>query len=355
VATRVGAAVMAAAATAGRVDRSINSLRLATIRIGRDAMRRATLNIKESQRAIFAPAAFAMILAAGCFPQRSMGQQPGEKTFSSPEEAGKALVAAIQNNDEKAMLDVLGAAGKQVISSGDETEDADSRANFLRRYAEMHRFVKEPDGTTTLYIGVKNWPTPIPLMNKASFWYFDTDAGMKEILFRRIGRNEISTIRVCQELAAAEKEFHETQRGEYAEKVVSDEGKHNGLYWQAAAGERQSPIGPLVALAFDQGYAGGDKRAATPYRGYFFRVLTQQGKHAPGSAKSYIANGEMTQGFAFVAYPAEYRTSGVMTFIVGNDGVVYQKDIGANTRAVAETLKTYDPDATWRKAQDDQP
>ena len=318
-------------------------------------MQRATLKIEKSERANFTPAAPAMILAMGLFALPSMGQEPGEKTFLSPDEASKALVTALQSNDETAMLEVLGPAGEQVISSGDETEDAESRTNFLRRYAEMHRFVKEPDGTTTLYIGVKNWPTPIPLVNKARSWYFDTPAGRQEILFRRIGRNEISTIRVCQELVAAENEYHQTEHGEYAEKVISDAGKHNGLYWQAAAGESQSPIGPLVALAFDQGYAGGDKGARVPYRGYFYRVLTRQGKHARGSAKSYIAHGEMTEGFAFVAYPAEYRTSGVMTFIVGNDGIVYQKDLGAKTSAVVEALKTYDPDATWHPVQDDQP
>ena len=313
------------------------------------------LSTEDSRPAQLLSAVFAAILAVGFYPARSLGQEPGERTFASPEEASKALVTAVQSNDEKAMLDVLGPAAKQVISSGDQTEDADSRANFLRRYAEMHRFVEEPDETTTLYIGVKNWPTPIPLVSKAGAWYFDTEAGSQEILFRRIGRNEISTIRVCEELAAAETEYHETQHGAYAEKMVSDPGQHNGLYWQAAAGEPQSPIGPLVALAFVQGYAGGAKGDTKPYRGYVFRVLTGQGKHAPGSAKSYMAHGEMTEGFAFVAYPAEYRTSGVMTFIVCNDGVVYQKDLGAKTRAVAEALNTYDPDATWRKAEDEQP
>lgn len=315
-------------------------------------MRRAKLNINESHRASLL-LAFAAILAIGCFPPRSMAQQPDQKTFSSPEAATNALVTAVQSNDEKAMLDVLGPDGRQIISSGDEAEDAKSRANFVQRYREMHRLVNEPDGTTTLYIGAKNWPTPIPLVHKADAWYFDTDAGKKEILYRRIGRNELSTIRVCQELVAAQQEYHNAH-GEYAAKIISDEGQHNGLYWSAAAGEPQSPIGPLVASAVAKGYANGSRSALTPYRGYFFHVLTLQGKHAPGGAKSYVVDGKMSGGFAFVAYPAEYRTSGVMTFIVGSDGIVYQKDLGKATRAVAASIKQYDPDATWHKAEEAQ-
>ena len=317
-------------------------------------MRRIKLNIDKSRWAnLLALAAFAMLLLA-CFSARSMAQQPGQKTFSSPEEASNALVTAVQSNDEKAVLDLLGPHGKQIISSGDEAEDANSRANFVQKYREMHRLVKEPDGTTTLYIGAKNWPTPIPLVQKASSWYFDTDAGKKEILYRRIGRNEISTIRVCQELVAAENEYHDTRHDEYAEKILSDEGKHNGLYWHAAAGAPQSPIGPLVASAVAEGYAGGSKSALTPYRGYYFHVLTLQGKHAEGGAKNFVVSGKMTEGFAFVAYPAEYRSSGVMSFIVGRDRVVYEKDLGKETGVVARAMKKYDPDTTWHKAQEAQ-
>jgi hypothetical protein len=212
--------------------------------------------------------------------------------------------------------------------------------------------VKEPDGTINLYIGAENWPTPIPLVNKGNSWYFDTQAGKKEILYRRIGRNEISTIRVCQELVAAQKEYYSTERNEYAEKILSDEGQHNGLYWKATDGEPQSPIGPLVASAVTEGYAKGQGGAPTPYRGYYFHILTRQGKKAPGGAKDYIVNSKMTEGFAFVAYPAEYRSSGVMTFIVGVDGVVYQKDLGKKTESVDKTLKKYNPDSSWEKAEE---
>src|SRR6267154_78010 len=194
------------------------------------------------------------VLWMGYFSASSGAQQAGQKSFSSAEEASNALIAAAENNDEKAILDILGPNGRQIVSSGDETEDAQSRANFVQCYREMHRLVKEPDGTTTLYIGAKNWPTPIPLVNKGNQWYFDTAAGEKEILYRRIGRNEMSTIHVCRELATAQREYNSAADNKYAQKIFSDEGQHNGLYWKAGDGEPQSPIGPLVALAVAEGY-----------------------------------------------------------------------------------------------------
>src|ERR1700723_2383663 len=189
-------------------------------------MRRARLNGGKSDSTSLPKLAAVAILALGCFAAHSMAQQPGQRTFSSPEEASNAFVTAMQGNDEKAMLDILGADGRQIVSSGDETEDAQNRANFAAKYQEMHRLVKEPDGTTVLYIGAKNWPTPIPLVNKGGSWYFDTEAGKREILFRRVGRNEMSTIRVCQELVSAEKEYS-GQHSEYAQKIFSDEGQHD--------------------------------------------------------------------------------------------------------------------------------
>jgi hypothetical protein len=293
------------------------------------------------------------MLLTVCVPTRSMAQQPGQKMFSSAEEATNALVTAAQANDEKMMLDILGPDGKQIVSSGDETEDANSRADFVKRYQEMHRLVKEPDGTTVLYIGAHNWPAPIPLVHKGNSWYFDTEAGKKEILYRRVGRNEMSAIRVCQELVAAQKEYS-AEHKEYAREIFSNEGQHNGLYWKAADGEPQSPIGPLVASAVAQGYAKNQQGAPTPYRGYYFHILTRQGKNAPGGAKNYVVNGKMTEGFAFVAYPAEYRSSGVMTFIATGDGVVYQKDLGRKTGVLAKAMKEYDRDTGWQKAEEQQ-
>jgi len=294
------------------------------------------------------------VLLTGGFAARSMAQQPGQKTFSSPDEATSALVMAMKNNDERLMLEILGPDGKHIVYSGDEVEDAQNRANFVERYQEMHRLVKEPDGSVVLYIGAKNWPTPIPIVKKGNAWFLDTDAGKKEILYRRVGRNEISTIKVCQELVAAQKEYYAAQHNEYAKQIFSDEGQHNGLYWKAADAEPQSPIGPLVASAVAEGYVKGKNGPPTPYRGYYYHVLTRQGKGAPGGAKSYIVNGKMTGGFAFLAYPAEYRSSGVVTFIVGPDGVVHQKDLGKKTAILGKAMKEYNPDSSWQKAGEDQ-
>jgi hypothetical protein len=315
-------------------------------------MQRANLNTDKLYGATLSEFAALVIFLAGCFPAISLAQQPGQKTFQSAEEASSSLIAAMQSKNEKALLEFLGPDGKQIISSGDEVEDLRTRADFVQRYIEMHRLVNEPDGTTVLYIGAKNWPTPIPLVHNANGWYFDTEAGKREILYRRIGRNEMSAIRVCQELAAAEHEYHDTQHAQYAQAIFSDEGQHNGLYWKAAAGEPQSPIGPLVAHAVAQGYDPGRSGAPTPYRGYYFHILTMQGKHAAGGAKQYIVDGKMTEGFAFLAYPAEYRSSGVMTFIVGSDGVVYQRDLGQATDVSARSMKIYDPDAAWKRAEE---
>jgi len=292
-------------------------------------------------------------LLLGCLAVDSAAQQKGQKTFSSPEEASGALVAAAQNNDEWAMLVILGPDAKQIVSSGDPTEDAESHANFARKYQEMHRFVKEPDGSVVTYIGAENWPTPIPLARRGNLWFFDTEAGKKEILFRRIGRNELSSIRVCQGLVAAQQEYYAMQHNEYAKQIFSDEGQHNGLYWKVPDGEPQSPIGPMVAAAVAEGYVKGKNGPPTPYRGYLFHVLTRQGKHASGGAKTYIVGSKMTEGFAFVAYPAEYRSSGVMTFIVNQDGVVYQKDLGKKTEALGKSMQEYNPDSGWHKAEEE--
>jgi hypothetical protein len=320
----------------------------------RHFMRQTKLNFDKFQWASLPILAAAAVLLAGCFPTRYMAQQPGQKTFPSPEDASNAFVTAAQNNDEKAMLAILGPDAKQIVSSGDETEDARNRANFVEKYQQMHRLVKEPDGTVALYIGAENWPAPIPLMNRGNQWYFDTEAGKKEILYRRVGRNEMSAMKVCQELVAAQKEYYSTQHNEYAQKIFSDQGQQNGLYWKAADGAPQSPIGPLVASAVAEGYVKGEGGPPTPYRGYYYRILKSQGKGAAGGAKSYVVDGKMTGGFAAVAYPAEYRSSGVMTFIVSGDGVVYQKDLGKKTDILGKAMKQYNPDSTWQKVEGQQ-
>lgn len=296
---------------------------------------------------------FALLVA--CFPSPGTAQQPGQEKFSSTAEASKVLVAAVEANDEASLLKILGPEAKDLISSGDPVEDRDNRQEFVEKYKQMHRLVIEPDGTTTLYIGAENWPTPIPLVHKGDVWYFDTPAGKQEILYRRVGKNELAVIQVCRELVDAEKEYyaqpHDGDSGQqYAEKLISDPAKHNGLYWETSAGETESPIGPLIASATVQGYTSEEMKKPEPFEGYYFRILTAQGPGAPGGAHSYIAAGKMTRGFAFLAYPAEYRSTGVMTFIVDQDGIVYEKDLGSRTAAIAKSLTRYDRNATWRKA-----
>jgi hypothetical protein len=281
--------------------------------------------------------------------------QAGQQTFSSAHEATQALVTAMKNNDQQSLLKVLGPNAKSIVSSGDDAEDQSDRDQFLKKYQQMHRLVMEPDGTTTLYIGAENWPTPIPLVHKGSSWYFDTAAGKQEILYRRVGKNELAVIQTCSGLVDAEKEYYSqphdgTADRQYAQKFFSDPGKQNGLYWDTASGQTNSPIGPLVAVAATEDYPQPPDRNLQPFQGYYFRILKAQGAKAAGGAHSYIADGKMTRGFTFVAYPAEYRSSGVMTFIVNQDGIVYEKDLGPSTAAMAKAISKYDPDSSWRKA-----
>jgi len=284
----------------------------------------------------------------------AFGQQPGQRTFTSPEEAGSQFFAAMEAQDEQAPLRILGPAGKDVLSSGDALEDSDARIGFVTKYQEMHRFVIEPDGKVTLVIGAENWPFPIPLANNHGTWYFDTSEGKNEILFRRIGKNEVAAMDACHELVEAEQQYFARPSADlpnqFAQKLVSDEGQHNGLYWQGADDEADSPINPLIAYA-RQNLPTEQVGQHVPFNGYMFRILKSQGRHAPGGAKKYIVDGKMSAGFAVVAYPVEYRSSGVMTFIVDKSGTIYEKDLGPDTTKLAQTMTVYDPDSTWHKAE----
>ena len=295
-------------------------------------------------------AAFA-ILVSGYF-DPTWGQQPGQKTFASSEEACAALLKAVQQVDQAGLQQILGPAAKEIVSGGDQAEDVSGQRQFVEKYREMHRLVREPDGTTTLYVGAENWPLPILLKRTANRWYFDPVASKFEIMFRRIGKNELATIEVCHELVNAQNEYHAQPRdgglNQYAPRFVSDEGKHNGLYWKISNREPESPVGQLLTLANAEEYAK-ETTKPRPFHGYYYRILNRQGRNAPGGAKSYIVNGRMIGGFAFVAYPAEYRSSGVMTFIVGRDGIVYQKDLGPQTAVRARAMTQYNPDASWKK------
>jgi len=289
------------------------------------------------------------------FSAKSTGaQQPGQQTFASAEDAAHEVYVAAQSEFGQKLLNILGATGKDLVSSGDDVEDLDARISFVVKYKEMHRFVTEPNGNVTLVVGAENWPFPIPLVNKNGVWYFDTQAGKNEILFRRIGKNEMAAIQACRDLVDAQKQyFARAPHGfanEYAQKLVSDKQQHNGLYWDEAVDEFQSPINPLIASAYGKG-PNDESGEEYPFNGYFFRILTTQGPHAPDGNKNYLVDGKMTAGFAFVAYPAEYRSSGVKTFIVSQSGIVYEKDLGPNTTKLAEAMTAFDPDSAWHKVQ----
>jgi Protein of unknown function (DUF2950) len=292
-----------------------------------------------------------LIISLVLFAVIALAQEPGQKTFANPQDAGQALYEAGKSGDKAAMEAVLGASSASMLSSGDEVEDKNNRDLFIQRYEQMHRWAKEINGNQTLIIGPENWPFPVPLKSAGNTWYFDSKAGVKEVLFRRIGKNELAAIRTCHVLADAQDEYF-SQKQQYAQHVVSEPGQQNGLYWKAAEGEPESPIGPLVAFATARGY-GGQHDTPQPFYGYYFHTLTAQGANVKGGAKSYIVDGKMTGGFAYLAWPAEYRNSGVMTFLVGPDGTVYEKDLGPKTADLAKAINAYNPDKTWKIAWTD--
>jgi hypothetical protein len=294
-----------------------------------------------------------LVLGLGSGPA-ALAQEPGQKTFTSAAEATDAFARAVQNHDQAAMLAILGPSGSELISSGDPVADKNKQDTFAAKYSASHQFAAAGDGRTFLYIGAENWPTPIPLRQNGSQWYFDTDYGKQEILYRRIGFNELDVIKVCGAIADAQREYYAALHDgapehQYAQRFRSTAETQDGLYWEVKAGSQpQSPLGPLVAEAASEGYQHTGQ--PHPFHGYFYRMLTSQGANAPGGAKSYIVDGKMTGGFALVAYPASYRDSGVMTFIINQDGQVYQKDLGPNTGQIASAMVAYDPDATWQPA-----
>ena len=284
----------------------------------------------------------------------ALAQQSNEKTFASPGDAVLAFYNAAKSNDAQAMNAIFGTNAQKILHTGDDVADKNMLADFIRRYDQMHRVVVEPDQTVTLYIGAENWPGPIPIVkNSSGAWYFDTEAGMKEILYRRVGTNENDAIEVLYGLVDAQREYaSEPRDGEktkhFALKFISTAGKQDGLYWKTADNEPASPIGPQVADASTSGYEFQQGQAA-PFHGYYFRILTKQGAAAKGGARDYVVNGQLARGFAFVAYPAEYRNSGVMTFIVNQDGVVYEKDLGPDTAKLGAAMSDYNPDSTWTR------
>jgi hypothetical protein len=282
-------------------------------------------------------------------------QDVKQQVFGSPEEAMKAIVETVKTGDTKGIMAILGPEGDDIISSGDQVADKNALERFVKVYGEKVDFVKEREDRVSIIIGNDNWPFPIPIVKKGEGWIFDTKAGREEVLNRRIGRNELNAIQVCLAYVEAQQEYASTDREQdgiiqYAQKFASDPYRRNGLYWEPAEGEDPSPLGPFAAKAAAEGY----RRAAdkpTPYEGYYYKILKGQRKSAPGGAYSYVINGHMVAGFALVAWPAEYGVSGVMTFIVNQNGTVYQKDLGSKTEGIAKAMTLYNPDQTWKRAQ----
>lgn len=294
-----------------------------------------------------------VLLFLGC----NKAAKPSFTTFSSPDEAGKGLLDAAKTGDQNAVVAIFGADSKDIISSGDAVQDKATVTAFVTGYEEMHRWRKMPDGSQVLLIGAQNFPFPIPLKkNDSGQWFFDTAAGKEEILRRRIGRNELSVIDVCEALADAQADYYSRHHDDgstrqFALKFISDPGKQNGLYWASPDGQPKSPLGPLLAYATNEGYSAKPD-AHQPFHGYYFHMLTSQGSNAPSGAKNYVVNGKMVGGFAFVAYPAEYGNSGVMTFIMNQDGLFLQKDLGKTTTETASAMTEFDPDGTWSLVQE---
>jgi hypothetical protein len=290
--------------------------------------------------ALVACAAFAL---AGCAPKVADG------TYATPEEAVAALIAAMETDDTAALVKMLGPGSEALVSSGDAVADKNTRANFVALYKAKNSLV--PDGAgMTLVVGANDWPTPVPLVQRDGRWAWDGAAGADELIYRRVGANELGAIDVCRGYVQAQFDYAAEGRdgdppGIYALKLLSDEGLHNGLYWPTAEGEPPSPAGPFVAAAAGEGYRASAERQ--PYHGYYYRMLYAQGPNANGGAREYFKDGLLTEGFALIAWPAEYGSSGVQTFIVNHDGVVFQKDLGEDTATVVETIKLFDPDATW--------
>jgi hypothetical protein len=296
----------------------------------------------------------AVLIVIGGPGAEAQAAAPQQKTFKSPEAAVKALIDAAGAQDVKALVALFGPGSEDLVSSGDDAADARDRALLVKAYGEAHRLERPGYGRRILYIGKDDWPMPVPIVKTGKRWRFLTDEGRQEILIRRVGENELGAIQTCLAIADAQKEYAVLDRDsdkllEYAQKFESDEGKRDGLYWDAAPGEPLSPLGPLVAHATAEGYKNPEQMS--PYHGYYFKILTAQGENADGGAYSYIVNGSMIGGFAVVAWPALYRSSGVKTFIVNHEGAVHEKDLGAETAKIAAAMTVFDPDKSWKKVE----
>jgi len=297
------------------------------------------------------------LLLVGLGYNQSYAAKPSQETFTSPKEAVKAMVDAMKTANTGRLLAIFGQASKDLFSSGDEAADRQTREEFVKAYEEKNSLEAVGKKKVTLHVGKDDWTWPIPIVSTDQRWRFDTKAGRQEILARRLGENELAAIQVCLAYDDAQREYAQEHRTgtimEYAQKFVSDPGKTDGLCcWDEKEGGKRSPLGPLVGNACKASYGGVQQSGPPqPYHGYFYKILKKQGEHAPGGAVDYVVDGKMIGGFALVAYPARYSSSGIMTFIVNQDGVVYEKDLGKNTEKLAEAMTSFDPDQTWKKVE----
>ncbi len=308
-----------------------------------------------SRRLLFA--IFIVITALGVGCNKSRPSSNGPETFASPENAGQAIYAAAKAGDSNALIAIFGPEAKELILSGDPVQDKAGLDLFTSRYDEMHRWGKLVNGGMVLDVGAENYPFPFALLkNSSGQWYFDTASAKQEILARRIGGNELATVDVLNAMADAQTEYFsqthdDSHVRQYAQKFISDEGKQNGLYWKPAdENQPESPLGPLAAYASAEGYTG-NTQAPQPFHGYFYRILTKQGERAHGGAREYVVNGAMTGGFAILAYPAEYGNSGVMSFLINQDGVVFESNLGETTTDAAKAITAFNPDDTWKPVE----
>ncbi len=301
-------------------------------------------------------AALMVIFAITAFGPFASAQDTKQREFKSPEDAFNALVEATRNNDTKELLAIFGPHSKDVISSGDAIADTLAREHFVKSVREGVKFAKTGDKIRLVYIGKDEWCFPIPIVKSAEGWVFYTEEGKEEIINRRIGRNELNTIQVSLAYVDAQREYAKKVRNgdavaQFAQHFLSQKDKKDGLYWEAASGEEASPLGPLVAHATEEGYTVRKGEKPSPYHGYYFKILKSQGSDAPGGALDYVVNGKMVKGFGLVAYPARYGVSGIMTFMVDQDGIVYEKDLGSKTEEIAKAITAYDPDKTWKRVE----
>jgi hypothetical protein len=297
------------------------------------------------------------VLFSSPVPARKKAQATAQKTFDSPDEAVKALVADVRENNDAGLTSIFGPEAKDLISSGDKVADRNGRKRFLKAFSEKNFLERRDSSRIILHTGKSDYAFPIPIVRRGKRWIFDTPAGREEILNRRIGRNELRTIKVLRAYGDAQRDYADRlqRRGEpvhFARRLISTKGSHDGLYWPTVKGEKESPFGPLIARAGKVGYSGkiGGK-GAEPFNGYYFKILTAQGPHGTGDAFNYLVNGNLILGFGLVAYPARYGSTGVKTFIVNQEGVVYEKDLGEKTGEAA-AMTTFDPDDTWHQCKE---